>query len=143
MLSGEVIERGEMLPVTAELGDRLGVFAANSSRNRSSATAASLRVGLPWSLQSVLARGCSRFGTVSSTGAITQRACLPAPGTHHVGDPRPQRAVADHHPRLVDTAGLEVAHHRGPAVGALAVAVLDREQFLDTVLAYADDDQQA
>jgi putative transposase len=37
----------------------------------------------------------------------------------------------------------EVAHHDGPGLGALAVAVLDRQQFLDAVLSDADHDQQA
>jgi hypothetical protein len=38
---------------------------------------------------------------------------------------------------------LEVAHHRRPRVGALAVAVIDREQLLGAVLPDADDHEQA
>jgi hypothetical protein len=40
-------------------------------------------------------------------------------------------------------AALEGAEHAGPALGRLAVAVLDREQLLGAVLADADHDQQA
>src|SRR4051812_43191445 len=57
--------------------------------------------------------------------------------------PRTQRAVADHELGFVEPAVLEIAHDRGPGLGALAVAVLDREQLLDAVLAHTDHDQQA
>jgi len=38
---------------------------------------------------------------------------------------------------------LQVTHHRGPRLGALAVAVLDGQQLLDAVLAHTDHDEQA
>ena len=70
---------------------------------------------------------------------------LPARAGEHVPERRPgaQRAVADHEPGLVEAAVLEVAHHRGPGLGALAVAVLDGKQLLGAILADTDHDQQA
>ena len=56
--------------------------------------------------------------------------------------PRAERAVTDHELGLVEPAALQIAEHARPALGALAVAVLDREQLLLAVLAHADHDQQ-
>jgi hypothetical protein len=84
------------------------------------------------------------LGSASRTRAIacTQHAWRRAPGNTSRG-PRPERAIADHELGLVQPAGLQIAHHARPGLGALAVAVLDREQFLGPVLAHADHDQQA
>src|SRR3954451_9079939 len=57
--------------------------------------------------------------------------------------PRAERAVADHQPGFVQPALLEIAHDRSPGLGALAVAVLDRQELLDAVLAHTDHDEQA
>jgi hypothetical protein len=94
----------------------------------------------------VLAVGWKALGA-ARPGRV--RSCVPnTPGgarPEHVTQrrPRAQRAVADHQPRLVEAAVLEIAHERGPGLGALAVAVLDGEQLLGPVLADADHDQQA
>jgi NAD(P)-dependent dehydrogenase (short-subunit alcohol dehydrogenase family) len=63
----------------------------------------------------------------------------------HVAEcrPRAECAVTDDELRLVRSAGLEIAHQLGPRLGALAVAVLDREELLDAVAADADHDEQA
>jgi hypothetical protein len=61
---------------------------------------------------------------------------LAACGGEHVPERRPgsERAVADHEPGLVEAARLQIAHHAGPGLGALAVAVLDREQLLGATI---------
>jgi len=57
--------------------------------------------------------------------------------------PRAQRAVADDQLGRVQPAALHRAQHLGPGLAALAVAVVDRQQLLDPVLAHADHHQQA
>jgi hypothetical protein len=94
------------------------------------------------SCSSFLAVGCRRLGSASRTRAIP--AGLAARGGEHVAErrPRAERAVADHELGLVQSSVLEIAHDRGPGLGALAVAVLDRQQLLHAVLADPDHAQQ-
>jgi hypothetical protein len=85
-----------------------------------------------WGARRARARSCA-----PSRSACTRSGHVPERG------PRAERAVADHEPGLVQSARLEVAHHAGPRLGALAVAVLDRQELLDAALAHADHDEQA
>jgi hypothetical protein len=73
----------------------------------------------------------------------------PAALLTHAGEHVPQRgpraegAFTAHEPGLAQPATLEITEHGSPAIGRPAIAVLDREQLLNPVLARADDDQQA
>jgi hypothetical protein len=82
---------------------------------------------------------------VQDVGRLVHPALLAARAGVDVPErrPRTQRAVAADELGLVETAIAQVAQDDRPGLGALAVAVLDREQLLDAVLADADDDQQA
>ena len=68
VLGREVVERGQLRPVAVELASAFGYFAPYSSRNTSSASLASLRVGASMiSESSPFARDCSRLGRQSIT----------------------------------------------------------------------------
>ena len=71
-------------------------------------------------------------------------AALLARAGEHVSErgPCPERAITDDELRLVQPTTLEIAKHAGPALGRLAVAILDREELLDAVLPDTDHDQQ-
>ncbi len=57
--------------------------------------------------------------------------------------PRAKRVVSADEFGLVHAAVLKAPEHDGPALGALAVAVLDREKLLDAVIADPDHAAQA
>jgi len=62
---------------------------------------------------------------------VTPAALLASLGPDLTGrGPEPQRTVADRENRCDHSAPLEIAQHRLPALGALTIAVLDREQLL-------------
>src|SRR5215468_7059338 len=59
------------------------------------------------------------------------------------GGPKAEGAVTYGNDRCAQTAALEIAQHRGPAIGALAIAVFDGDQCLRPVGPHADHHERA
>ena len=71
VLGREVEERGERVPVLVELGDRLGVLGVELVPEALKRLAGVRPCGRPAiSCSSILALGCSRFGSASRTFAV-------------------------------------------------------------------------
>ena len=147
VLGRKRVERRQRLAVAIELGHRFGVLGGELATDGLSGGA---RVALGRRfhhlVQQRLRPGLQPLGQrVEDVGDLVHPALLTAGTREHVTQrgPGAQRAVAGYQPRFVEAALLEVAQDDGPRLGALAVAVLDGQQFLDAVLAHPDYDQQA
>ncbi len=147
VLGGEVVERGQLLPVLVELGERLGVLRAELLPE-----GLQLALGVParWRfddlVQQLLGPRLQALGqAVEHVGGLVNPTPLLACFGEHVAQrrPRSERAVADDELGAVQPAALHVAEHARPRVARLAVAVLHGEQLLLAVLAHADHHEQA
>jgi hypothetical protein len=147
VLGGEVVERGQRLPVVIELRNRLRVLRAELLTE---ALERSLGVGAGWRLDDLVQHPLRprlqplRQAVKDVRCLVHPAALLPSLGEHVAQRrPGPERAVTDDELRTVQPAALEITQHARPGVGGLAVAVLDRQELLGAVLANADHDQQA
>ena len=146
MLGGVVVERGQRLPIPIELRQRLGVLRAvllPEHLERPAGVPAGRR--LDDLVQQPLRPGLQPLReAVEHVARGVEPAALLAGAWEHIPQrgPRSESTVADDELRFVQAAALEIAEHARPALGRLAVPVLDREQLLAPVLTDADHDQQ-
>jgi hypothetical protein len=72
-----------------------------------------------------------RRESITFPEACNQQRCSPAPGNTSLNAAHAEGAFTDQEPGLVQPAALEITEHGSPALGRLAIAVLDREQLHD------------
>src|SRR5216684_6017306 len=142
MLGGEVEESNQALPVGSKRLDRPGVLGlVLRFETRSCSLAVGAARGVHHLLERALGAGLKPSGQlVEYVGELVTPAGLLAGLGPDLArrSPEPQRAVAHRHHRRGQPAPLELAQQRLPALGALPVAVLDREQLLLAVGPRAD-----
>src|SRR5262249_38323369 len=124
-----------------------GYFVPYSAANLVIASRACLRVSAYiTSCSAAFTRGWSRFGSLSRMwpSLRSQSRCSRVfSHTSPHGDPEAEGAIAHDNYGWAHTSALQIAENGLPAFGALAVAVLDRDQLLGPVRPHADHHERA
>ena len=147
VLGGVVVERGQRDPVAVELGERLRVLGAELLAEDLERL---LGVLAGWRFDDLVEQPLrARLQPLGEGVDHVPRGVKPAALLARAGNTSRSAAHAPRAPSPTTSLGsfmprrLRSRNTPGPALGRLAVAVLDREQLLDPVLPHADHDQQA
>ncbi len=147
VLGGEVVDGEQLLEVVGDLRDGLGEprdVGGLEAVHRGQGVAAVL--GAPDPGQGLLrARMCGLRERGEHVGDLVEPVSLLPGGREHLAQrtPEPQRTVPDREHGSAHAASGAVAQQVRPRLGALAVAVGQRDQLLAAVRAHPDEHEQA